>query len=70
MGQPGFPIPLRAGCAFPTPPTGGGVGQPGFPIPLRSGGMGEPGSPMFTLGTPQKLRPGEQAHETEQLPRA
>ena len=35
MGKPGFPIPLRKGCALPDPPAGGG--------------MGEPGSPMFTL---------------------
>jgi len=29
MGKPGFPIPLRKGCALPNP--GGGMGEPGSP---------------------------------------
>ena len=33
MGKPGFPIPLRTGCAF-TLPGRGGMGKPGFPMPL------------------------------------
>ena len=55
MGEPGFPLPLRAGCASQTLPPGGGMGKPGFPLPLRTGcalpnppaggGMGKPGSP-------------------------
>jgi hypothetical protein len=36
MGNPGFPISLRAGCAL-TFPRAGGVGKPGFPISLRAG---------------------------------
>jgi len=49
MGKPGFPSPLRAGCALPNPPLGRSLGarasgphpqsmgKPGFPIPLRAG---------------------------------
>ena len=37
MGKPGFPIPLRTGCALPHPPAGGGMEKPGFPNPLRTG---------------------------------
>ena len=58
-GKPGFPTPLRTGCALPHLPAGGGMGKPGFPIPLREGvalpnppaggGVGEPGSPRLTL---------------------
>ena len=101
VGQPGCPIPLRAGCALPNPPTGRGDGETRFPYPcaravpapsrgrgrgatrlphppagrgrgatrlphppahgLRphlpaGGGMGEPGSPIFTLATlPRQL---------------
>ena len=35
MGKPGFPIPLRTGCARPHLPAGGSRGKPGFPIPMR-----------------------------------
>ena len=45
MGKPGFPIPLRTGCAF-TLPGRGGMGKPGFPMPLRGGDVGKPGFPM------------------------
>jgi len=60
-GKPGFPSPLRAGGAL---PPGRGTRKAGFPSPLRAsgalphppagGGMGEPGSPMFTLDKVQK----------------
>jgi len=35
--KPGFPTPLREGCAFQTLPLGEGMGKPDFPIPLREG---------------------------------
>ena len=37
MGQPGCPLPRRAGAARPDPPTGSEMGKPGFPIPLHEG---------------------------------
>ena len=55
MGKPGFPIPLRTGCARPHPPAGGGVGKPGFPIPCfgarlsRGRGRGETRFPHTLL---------------------
>ena len=37
MGQPGCPLPRRAGAARPDPPAGSEMGKPGFPIPLHEG---------------------------------
>jgi len=45
MGNPGFPTPLREGCALLHPPAGGGMGKPRFPMPLRGRGVGNPGFP-------------------------
>jgi len=52
MGKPGFPIPLRKGCALPFPRAGVGrnlvphppAGGPGPPV---GGGVGEPGFPTL-----------------------
>jgi len=33
MGKPGFPIPLRKGCALTFPGAGGWGAKPGFPTP-------------------------------------
>gem|GEM_PF-786225 len=52
MGKPGFPTPLRTGCALTFPRAGGGETR--FPTPLRTGcaltfpragGAGKPGFP-------------------------
>jgi len=37
VGKPGFPLPLRAGCALSNPPAGGEMGEPGSPLPLLEG---------------------------------
>ena len=54
MGKPGFPIPLRAGCALPNPPRGRGLGaRASGPRPLRYGETRFPHTPrrglIFTL---------------------
>ena len=60
MGQPGFPIPLLAGCAPPHPPAGGGVGQPGCPTPLAEGVCTRQ-APCAWRTTPDATGPGARA---------